>query len=445
MYKSEHCKNRNSLLKDNVMSLYVKLYVRNYYQSRKSMDFSKCSLRKFYFEIVIFFNRKGVNTPSVYRTSIKSHPQSNPIINMTLISRNNNGGLYSNGRNFDDVKWAEITTQYDALLVLSKNGKCTIAELAKEAKISRGAAHKAILLYKSGKLYPQKQERKKEAIGSRLGLEEVHHSFLYSLFLQDPRRPRESYIQELQLSFGLFVSAAFITRWFYTIGNFKGTMRLTSLFPHAKQSDRVQYYRSQYEQFIRSVGDRRRLVFADEKPMKEIDIYGKVRRDPIDGTVAWIPCNPNAKNRYNILAAVGLKQPIACEALVLDCNADAYIFSKFVQHLISKGFLVAGDIFIVDNCSIQFQGENQHLQETLLTSYNILMLALPAYHPEYNPTEFVFNYLLQEMRRVSIRYRAMTKDEFQLELWNVLSNIPLQYVYKFYQKQGCLFQNWTGP
>jgi predicted transcriptional regulator len=35
-------------------------------------------------------------------------------------------------------------SQYDA--VLSKNGKCTIAELAKEAKISRGAAYKAILL-----------------------------------------------------------------------------------------------------------------------------------------------------------------------------------------------------------------------------------------------------------------------------------------------------------
>ena len=217
------------------------------------------------------------------------------------------------------------------------------------------------------------------------------------------------------------------------------------IVPSRQKSDRVQYYRSQYEQFIRSVGDRRRLVFADEKPMKEIDIYGKVRRDPIDGTVAWIPCNPNTKNRYNILAAVGLKQTIACEALVLDCNADAYIFSRFVQHLISKGFLVAGDIFIVDNCSIHFQGENQHLQETLLTSYNILMLALPAYHPEYNPTEFVFNYLLQEMRRVSIRYKAMTKDQFQQELWNVLSNIPLQYVYRYYQKQGYLFQNWTGP
>ena len=57
---------------------------------------------------------------------------------------------------------------------------------------------------------------------------------------------------------------------------------------------------------LNRVNNPRRLVFADEKQMKEIDIYGRVRRNVIDGTVPHIPCNPNIKNRHCILAAVKL-------------------------------------------------------------------------------------------------------------------------------------------
>lgn len=42
----------------------------------------------------------------------------------------------------------------------------------------------------------------------------------------------------------------------------------------------------------------RSVVFADEKPMNEIDIFGSTRRDLLTGFVYKQNCNANLKNRY---------------------------------------------------------------------------------------------------------------------------------------------------
>ena len=67
---------------------------------------------------------------------------------------------------------------------------------------------------------------------------------------------------------------------------------------------------------------------------------------------------------------------------------------------------------------------------------NILMVTLPPYHPEYNPTEFVFNYLTQELRRRAMRYNSQTTEEFEEHLYEVLDTVPYNYVEKFYRKMG---------
>jgi hypothetical protein len=82
---------------------------------------------------------------------------------------------------------------------ISLNGKCTVRELASEAKVSLATAKKAIDCYNDGYDYPLKDEREKAVVGSkRLGLQAHHHAFLYSLFDENPKRPRvdkETYAQ----------------------------------------------------------------------------------------------------------------------------------------------------------------------------------------------------------------------------------------------------------
>ena len=63
----------------------------------------------------------------------------------------------------------------------------------------------------------------------------------------------------------------------------------------------------EYLTFIAALPVYTRLVFSDEKPMKEINIYPRVRRDPFTGEIPKNKVSSSAKNCYNILAAVNVK------------------------------------------------------------------------------------------------------------------------------------------
>ena len=144
---------------------------------------------------------------------------------------------------------------------------------------------------------------------------------------------------------GLIVYSGVLERWFLTIGPFKGTMRLTSKFPSGRYSWATYRLIEQYLKLVVEVEDHRRLVYADEKPMEEIDIYGTVWRDLFTGDVPKHEMEANAKSCYNILAAVNIKgrgiSPI--EYVILEECTNSALFLQFVMILMDEGYL-AGNV-----------------------------------------------------------------------------------------------------
>ena len=57
-------------------------------------------------------------------------------------------------------------------------------------------------------------------------------------------------------------------------------------------------------------------------------------------------------------------------------------------------------------------GDNSGLQETLFEDFGVIMITLPPYSPELNPTELVFNALLQRLVSVQARYNAVREMDF---------------------------------
>ena len=168
-------------------------------------------------------------------------------------------------------------------------------------------------------------------------------------------------------------------------------MRTTSTFPPLKYTSR-----------------NNKCVFADEKPLKEVDLTGQVRKDPFTGDIPHETCNANAQNRYNVLAAVTLKPDIApVQALVLEAYGNAALFANFVAHLLATCTLQSGDIFVVDNCTIHFMGDCQFIQKSLMEEAGVLMIPLPPYYAELNPTEYVFNTLTERMKSTLARGSGM--------------------------------------
>ena len=132
-------------------------------------------------------------------------------------------------------------------------------------------------------------------------------------------------------------------------------MRVTSKYPSGRDSWITYKMLENYLSFILSIDDLTKLVFADEKPMKEVDIYRSVRRDVCTGHVPKHQLESvNSKNRYSILSAVNIKGgniPPVKSVVIQQCT-DSSIFLQFIRILLDVRVLEQGDVFIVNNCSV---------------------------------------------------------------------------------------------
>ena len=244
-------------------------------------------------------------------------------------------------------------------------------------------------------------------------------------------------MDEFHRTFSVLVSKDLFQRWFCEAGTYRGSMRATSRFPSGRNSASTVHKLKQYLHIISNIRDHKNLVFADEKPMKEVNIFRNVRRDPKTGLIPNHEMEANSKNRFNILAAVTIKPGVrpVCFKVIEACT-DADMFLQFVKSLLEKGTLQPNDVFIVDNCTVHMQGNNVGLQDSLMHDYGILMIPLPPYHPDFNPTELVFNALLQRLTAERARYRSLDAYDFLDAIIVELCKFTHKDVVSFYQKCG---------
>lgn len=113
-------------------------------------------------------------------------------------------------------------------------------------------------------------------------------------------------------------------------------------------------------------------------------------------------------------------------------------FLQFIEFLIQTGVLQAGYYFILDNCTLHFQDDKIGLEETLKTIFNITLILLHAYHPEYNPTELISQLLFQRMRTNTSRYNTLSNADFVIEIKKEIATFDLLDVVKNYMSQGYL-------
>ena len=178
------------------------------------------------------------------------------------------------------------------------------------------------------------------------------------------------------------------------------------MFPHNKYSVNNIIKLNRYINYITTINPYR-LVFTDEKPLRGGDIYsGGVRRHPITGVTPTIRSTIKLKNKFNIMAAV------KCNGQNNDnifyqigkFKGNSYAFKEFVLSMVSTNFLQAGDILVCDNATIHTRNECTYLHEELWEYANVFIVLLPAYHPELNPIELVFNILIQRLHTSNARY-----------------------------------------
>ena len=135
-------------------------------------------------------------------------------------------------------------------------------------------------------------------------MEMCHHAYIFELYLLNPYWPIYGYCKGLERTYGLHVSNTLIQDWFVTLGPFKGTIHITSRYPLGRNSLVTYQMLEQYINFIKTIKDHIRLIFVDEKPIKEIDVFKTVRQIIATGEIPNHSMNTNSKNRYNIITSV---------------------------------------------------------------------------------------------------------------------------------------------
>ena len=93
-------------------------------------------------------------------------------------------------------------------------------------------------------------------------------------------------------------------------------------------------------------------------------------------------------------------------------------------------------MLVVDNCSIHLHGDNVSIQEELFVTHGVSMITLPPYYPEFNPTELVYNTLLQRLKSSRARYNSLFADDFINTITVFLGAIDHNDVIGFYNHCG---------
>ena len=137
------------------------------------------------------------------------------------------------------------------LFLENKEKEVSPSILAAATKISWQSANKAIIYGEIGLIPPgMKQGHGRVGIGAMIQLEMHHHLYIYELYLRNPSRPLISYCEKLERKYDKKVSEMTISRWFKTIGPFKGTMRLTLKYPPGKSSWETRQLLEEYLAFV---------------------------------------------------------------------------------------------------------------------------------------------------------------------------------------------------
>ena len=92
-------------------------------------------------------------------------------------------------------------------------------------------------------------------------------------------------------------------------------------------------------------------------------------------------------------------------------------FFDDILETITDGFLVEGDILVLDNAPIHTGRDNEELAEWLWSRYGVFLSFLPTRSPELNPIELVWSSLVAKMKaypltilRANMRGRGCSTD-----------------------------------
>ena len=118
---------------------------------------------------------------------------------------------------------------------------------------------------------------------------------------------------------------------------------------------------------------------------------------------------------------------------------NAIIYRNFVLNMVCTNFVQSGDVIVCNNVSMHKNAECKYLRESLWRLAGVMLEYLPAYTPELNPIELMFNTFTMRLRQTNARkvsFRNKSDKTFLHIYVNILSCISRNNIIKMFKCCG---------
>jgi transposase len=360
-----------------------------------------------------------------------------------IVKVNDQGGTYIKGTSYSFDMKTRFHHHLDQLKeeATANGGKAvTATALANKAGISVPFAIKIMVEDKAGTIVHPKQKTRsiQRGMGCK-ALSVEDEVFLLTLYRLEPSTSLPRYVKTLFEQRGTKVSPATLSRWFNTQFPFKGKKVKTCNVPldKFKRSNILRW--KEYVLDIMNF-EPSRLKFGDEKHIKGEDLHGPVRIDPQSGIRPSNKTDGDFRNRYTVVGICGIDaraRPV--EYVINKYTNDSVAFCEFIDNAIIKGFLLPGDVLILDNAAIHNKAASANLAE-FLWKFDILLISLPTRAPELNPIELLWNTLNGRLPYHVFLGGKPNKDAVAIATSQILDAVTHCEVAKYYQHCGYIPQ-----
>ena len=355
---------------------------------------------------------------------------------------NKNNGFYERGKCYGMDKKLSVAAVYFDALEQNPLRRPNLNQISRECKVGWHFVEKIEReILGLGKIQAPEDAYVNRVTITGSGaksIDKVDAWVLLMMYIEEPTRSLASYVQWLFVYTGTFVSTTTVSRVFKKAFPFKGSLVQPNLVPYDKFRPANVTRAKEYLKFIAQI-DPRRIKYGDEKLLKGQEIFNKkVRRHPLTGIVPATFTTPDFRNTYSIIGFCGInKQSTPVKFRIHEGTNNAELFADEIEWAIVKGFLVEGDVLVLDNAAIHVGKENSVLEDWLWQEFRIFVLFLPARTPEWNPIELMWNALVQRLKAIPLNViRSINKHAAAKAAEQVLKEFTHDDIAKFYETSG---------
>jgi len=129
--------------------------------------------------------------------------------------------------------------------------------------------------------------------------------------------------------------------------------------------------------------------------------------------------------RQSILSTISLSGKVC--PFVFEGTLNKELFEQYIKVQL-KPSMSKGEILLLDNSSVH----KSKLAIDTLKECGIQYIFLPRYSPDFNPIEYMWNFMKSILRKLKARTRKALEDAINL----ALTSVSLEYIFDWFNMSG---------